>query len=212
MAKVRTIETLTIDSTVLCCNFVNTVHSWKKERPDDYFKRYADFVAWCRKLKLSHPERLDGLGLWSVDRPEEAAQALREIKEIRNVLHGFISAVARQDEEEKANLLPTVNGLLVDASSRQRLQYANGVFFMDQPDTPDDLLGPVWKAVRSLADLLTQHDLTRIKECPRCGWVFLDETKNGGRRWCNPKYCGTTDKMMRYHKRKRDSKLNKDMS
>ncbi|MBK1439608.1 CGNR zinc finger domain-containing protein [Parapedobacter sp. ISTM3] len=205
MARKRTIATLTIDSSVLCCNFVNTVSYWTRADRHDYLGSYGDFLDWCRKLEVSSPERLDVLNRLALEQPGEAERALHQIKEIRGLLHGFISAVARQDEEEQANLLPAVNRLLAEGSSKQRLLYTGDRFVLDQSEAPDDLLAPVWKTIRSLADLLTQHGLERIKECPRCGWVFLDETKNGRRRWCNPQYCGSTDKMMRYNERKRNS-------
>lgn len=204
MAKLRTIETLTIDSTVLCCNFVNTVSSWKTDKKHDYLGSYDDFVAWCRKLEVSAPERLDMLDQLAAEQPEEAALALERIKEIRDLLQGLISAVAQHDEDRKANQLPAINLLLVDAASKQRLLYSDGAFLLSQLDAPGDFLGPVWKAVYSLTVLLTQHEIDRIKECPKCGWVFLDETKNGRRRWCNPQYCGSTDKMERYNQRKKE--------
>jgi predicted RNA-binding Zn ribbon-like protein len=63
---------------------------------------------------------------------------------------------------------------------------------------------PIWVIVKSLYDLITETDLARIKECPTCGWVFYDETKNGKRRWCNPQNCGTQDKMIRYNQKLRE--------
>lgn len=202
MAKIRSIDSLNIDSSILCCNFVNTVSSWKNENYYDYLGSYKDFIAWCIKLKVAVPARLQVLVLLANDQPEEAQGALIRIKEIRRILQGLISAVACNDNAKRGTFLPAANLLLIDAASRQRLMYEKGRFVLDQMDAAGDLIAPVWKAVQSLASLLTNYDINRIKECPKCGWVFLDETKNGSRKWCNPKYCGTSDKMMRYNKRK----------
>lgn len=204
MAKLRSIDTLAIDSTVLCCNFVNTVSSWDTKKRHDYLVNYDAFIDWCVKLEVSSPECLGMLRQLAAAQSGEAMVALERIKEIREVLHGLISAVARDNGDEKKLHLPAANLLFVDAVSRQRLLYLGGRFLMDQVDAPGDLMAPVYKAVHSLADLLTEHDANRIKECPKCGWVFLDETKNGSRIWCNSKVCGSTDKMMRYNQRKRN--------
>lgn len=202
MGKSRTIETLSIDSTVLCCNFINTVSSWKTIKNYDYLVTYDDFIEWCFKLDISNPERLTILRELAFEQPTEALSALNRIKEIRKVLHGLISAVAQDNDSQKLVFLPAANLLLLDANSRQRLLYTDRKFTMDQVDFTSDLMSPVWKAVHSISELLIDHDTKRIKECPMCGWVFLDETKNSSRKWCSIKACGTTDKMMRYTQKK----------
>lgn len=203
MAKIRSIETLSIDSTVLCCNFVNTVSSWKAEKTHDYLETYDHFIAWCLKLNVSDTDRLHSLSQLGKERPEEALAALNRIKEIRHVLRGLISAVASGDNDKQQLFVPQANLLLFDAASRQRLLYHNEKFILDQVDAAGDLTSPVWKAVSSLTTLLVNNDSERIKECPKCGWVFLDETKNASRKWCNSKACGSSDKAMRYNNRKK---------
>lgn len=205
MAKLRNIENLTIDSSVLCCNFVNTVSSWKGEKKYDYLNCYEDFVAWCVKLKVSDFGTLDLLQQLAATQPEETLAAFDRIKEIRGLLREFLLAIVHDNRDEQINLLPAINLLLLDAVSRQRLFYLEEKFTIGQVDEPGDLMTPVWKVVYSLAPLLTEQEITRIKECPNCGWVFLDQTKNGTRKWCNPRYCGSADKMMRYHQRKKNS-------
>ncbi|MFD0480100.1 CGNR zinc finger domain-containing protein [Nonomuraea thailandensis] len=36
-------------------------------------------------------------------------------------------------------------------------------------------------------------------ECPSCGWLFLDTTRNGSRRWCSMAMCGSQVKSRRYY-------------
>lgn len=38
----------------------------------------------------------------------------------------------------------------------------------------------------------------RIHACPRCGWLFVDKSRGGKRRWCNMRICGNRDKVTRY--------------
>lgn len=58
-----------------------------------------------------------------------------------------------------------------------------------------DALGDI---ARGAVDLLRDGSAERIKACPGCGFVFLDTTKNGSRRWCAMEDCGTQEKMRRY--------------
>ena len=68
---------------------------------------------------------------------------------------------------------------------------------------PGDGLGTVGGAVgdavsQAAYDLLTGDHLARVKVCAGCHWVFLDQSKNGSRRWCSMEDCGTSAKMRRY--------------
>lgn len=205
MGKIRSINSLNIDSTVLCCNFVNTQSSWTSADRYDYFQTYENFIEWCLKVNILSQERVQALRALSIQQPEDAKASLTRIKEIRYILHGLISAVAKNSKAALLHFLPSFNLLLrVEAVSRQRLIYKERKFVIDPINIDGDLTAPVWLAVESLANLLVENDLHRIKECPKCGWVFLDETKNGKRKWCNPKYCGTSDKMKRYNDRKKN--------
>jgi predicted RNA-binding Zn ribbon-like protein len=46
--------------------------------------------------------------------------------------------------------------------------------------------------VTSAVELLRSSPTGRLKECPgdRCGWLFLDTSKRGNRRWCSMSECG----------------------
>lgn len=54
-----------------------------------------------------------------------------------------------------------------------------------------------WRAIRSLAAL--PHE--RIGACPACGWLFLDASKAGRRRWCAMATCGTAAKVRAFRAR-----------
>jgi len=70
------------------------------------------------------------------------------------------------------------------------------------PPAPDR---PLWPVARDAADLLTARDPQRIKLCASepCRWLFLDESKNGRRRWCDMAVCGNRAKARRYRERQR---------
>jgi predicted RNA-binding Zn ribbon-like protein len=55
-------------------------------------------------------------------------------------------------------------------------------------------------------ELLFSPDLHRVKSCPAiegCGWLFVDSTRNGTRRWCSMRYCGSRAKAIRASERRR---------
>src|SRR5262249_28188478 len=80
---------------------------------------------------------------------------------------------------------------LVRAGDRFRFEGANGL---------DAILLPV---LESAHELLTGPELARIRRCgaPDCGWLFVDRSRNGKRRWCRMDGCGAREKMRRYRAR-----------
>jgi len=54
---------------------------------------------------------------------------------------------------------------------------------------------------------LTGPRLDRVRRCanPECGWLFLDDSRAGKRRWCSMSACGNRAKARRhYHKSKEE--------
>ena len=64
------------------------------------------------------------------------------------------------------------------------------------------VLGPI---SLSAITILTQGDLSRIKQCQgeKCGWLFFDTSKNKSRRWCEMEICGNRAKQRRHSARAR---------
>lgn len=209
MAKVKNIDTLSLDSSILCCNFVNTLSSWKEPGTHDYLDSYGTFLKWCRKTGAGSEDLLQKLEGSEQKGGQRQKAALKEIKACRDLLQNFLSAIANGDRPGQSALLPKIDLLLREAGSREYLEYGDGRFSLGHEEDPQELLAPLWRIIGSLKGLLIDNDPARIKECPSCGWIFLDETKNGGRIWCNPKICGTRDKMKRYNERKRESRIKK---
>jgi predicted RNA-binding Zn ribbon-like protein len=68
---------------------------------------------------------------------------------------------------------------------------------MDWP-AAGDLSALVDRVLASAVDLLTHGPLDRVGSCPRCGWLFVDTSKNGRRRWCSMAVCGNREKVRRH--------------
>jgi predicted RNA-binding Zn ribbon-like protein len=97
-----------------------------------------------------------------------------------------------------------LNETLDQAPLRFEVQYGESGFSSKRTTGGSEfatVLGPVaWSA----AELLTSENLERIKRCvdDTCGWLFLDNTKNRSRRWCDMGDCGSRAKAKRYYHRK----------
>jgi predicted RNA-binding Zn ribbon-like protein len=52
--------------------------------------------------------------------------------------------------------------------------------------------------------LFEDEDLSRLRQCDDddCGWLFLDRSKNGSRRWCSSADCGNRARARRHYQRR----------
>jgi predicted RNA-binding Zn ribbon-like protein len=57
--------------------------------------------------------------------------------------------------------------------------------------------------IHSAIALALSPRFAKIKVCPACGWLFLDRTRSGNKRWCITALCGNRNKSRRYYARKR---------
>jgi predicted RNA-binding Zn ribbon-like protein len=65
----------------------------------------------------------------------------------------------------------------------------------------DDVRYPMWRAVHDAAELLTSGQLSRVRKCPECAWLFWDASKNQSKRWCEMSVCGSRAKARRFYQR-----------
>jgi predicted RNA-binding Zn ribbon-like protein len=72
-------------------------------------------------------------------------------------------------------------------------------------ETAVQLLGVL---AESAANCLLTHSPRDIKKCdnPNCGFYFLDQSKNRGRRWCSMAICGNRMKAATFYRRNHKGK------
>ena len=72
------------------------------------------------------------------------------------------------------------------------------------PQRPTDL----WALfLDGAANLLSEPEVNRIRQCEACVVHFYDTSKKGSRRWCSMNICGNRLKVAAYQRRKRDGNL-----
>jgi predicted RNA-binding Zn ribbon-like protein len=96
-----------------------------------------------------------------------------------------------------------LNKSLGEALSRSQVVRKNGGFSWELRASQGDLDQMLWPVARSALDLLVSTELDTVRECAAddCAWLFLDESRNGSRRWCDMKVCGNRSKIRRFRKR-----------
>jgi predicted RNA-binding Zn ribbon-like protein len=195
---------------VVCLDFVNTVGSRLTDRPREYLRSYEDLLGWAGQAGLLAPEETEGLFRQAALDSEGARETLSRALALREAIDRVISrAIAGESQEESD--LSVLNRELSIALSHLRVMPADGAYgwdwdlSWDEGETPLDR--PLWPVAQSAAELLTSPKLGRVKVCAGdgCGWMFLDESRNNSRRWCDSRDCGNRERVRRHLARKRAS-------
>jgi predicted RNA-binding Zn ribbon-like protein len=203
----------------LCLDFVNTVGgresdpAAKKGAPDaviilrDKLNDYWDLLAWSQRAGLVSEGQAQALIRESKRLEDEAAGVFLRAVALREAIYRICKALMQQRPPRTADI-ELLNEELREARRHERLSPAVGRGFVWQwVDTKGALDRMLWPVVSSAAELLSEGDLTRLRECggEECHWLFEDTSKNRRRQWCDMQDCGNLAKVRRFRTRLRDS-------
>lgn len=198
----KTLNLLVIPRRDLAIEFANTL-MWRGSVPAESLHTAGDVAAWLSANKAVEGAVIDNLVKWFDAHPSQAESFLREAIEIREVIYALLHRLARSSVPV-AEDLRRLNDTLSHSAPRVALEHAEDAlgWRIAVKPTASGILAPVlWSA----ADVLVGPDSARIRECAnhRCLWLFLDDSKNGSRRWCSMQMCGNRAKARRHYLRQK---------
>jgi predicted RNA-binding Zn ribbon-like protein len=158
-------------------DFVNTAEERGHPNAADVLRTPADLRIWGRRLGVLSPAA-------------SAADELDRALAARELLHTLLSARANGAKPKRAQLAQ-LSALAAEAHAAATLEPSgDGRVEWRWPKT--DLASVRHVAVTGAIELLRAEPTGRLKQCPgdRCGWLFLDTSKRGNRRWCSMSECG----------------------
>jgi hypothetical protein len=159
----------------LCLDLVNTVDPRGPGDGHDYLTDYACLLDWFELVDVALPRSISWLRSRAKIAADEAAATHRR-------------AVALGESIGHRVLAPAERG-----GVREEWR-------------PSDALSQVlWPVAIDAWDLLTEPELALVRQCPPdaggCGWLFLDESRAGNRRWCDMRTCGNRAKVRAHYSR-----------
>jgi predicted RNA-binding Zn ribbon-like protein len=172
----------------VCLDFVNTVN--KRPDPD--------------RDELADP---DGLTTWAAavglepHVPSEQDAAAGEAVELREAIYRTFAGIVADADPATVDIAVIMRwyGQAVTHALVRR-HGTRCVLGWPSPSAHREILRVV---AASAVRLLIDGPLDRIGECPSCGWLFVDTSRNGRRRWCSMATCGSRSKANRYFANKK---------
>lgn len=189
------IEEITLDGGWLCLDFTNTVAGRKPVKGNEYLQTWSDFVVWVRRLGILSETEFQ---VWEKMPPGD----MDEVRALREAIYDLFDYCTKNGTIYPEHL-ETLNGFLHEVYmytcikiTREGLK--RGIFKKTYVEKP------LWLIALSAESLLLSDRLPRVKACDNCGWLFLDTSKNGARRWCNMYTCGSQTKAKAWYHRKKE--------
>jgi predicted RNA-binding Zn ribbon-like protein len=189
----------------LALNFANTVDDPEGPERYDHAGTYPELVGWSARIGLLKPDQVDELLDTAQAHPRASTAALKRAHLLRRILNQTFSEIAAINSEQAGDAEPRkptahwadLRPFVTDALAHAELAAATATYQLIWPMTArlDAMLWPISAAA---AELLTSPQLSRLKKCAGCPWLFLDQSKNLSRRWCAMNDCGTHEKIRRY--------------
>lgn len=180
----------------LALDFANTVHSHGMSDPGDDLMTVADLVEWAAQARLLRDTETRKLRRVHADQVQ-----FRRALALREWLYEIFSRAAR-GKEPRPRALRDFQSFYQNAIRRAEFHPVANHYRLTWPAATHPLERILQEIARSAADLLTSEALTRVRQCSgeNCSWLFVDNSRNGMRRWCDMKACGNRAKVQRFRR------------
>lgn len=187
-------------------DLVNTVGSRRDRVGADYLVTYDDLLLWATRQGVLDEGDAAPLRALALADPAEAVFALARAKRLRECVWRVWTAIQGSESPAEADLASLTREVL--ASQRARaLEWSDAGCSWRWTDSAglDAVTARVaWAAAELLAPG-GPSPLARVRECEgrNCGWLFLDTTRNGTRRWCTAEECGSLARVTRFRAKRK---------
>lgn len=200
----RPVATLPLVGGNLALDFANTAgwHARPERDRVEHLNDYVDLIAWSITAKVLAPKQAAAL-LRAASREAAAARrVLTTARTWREAIYRMFAATAHQRTPSSADL-DVIWQCRIRALRAGAPTWSHDAMTMDWPETPHDLYRPVYPVLIAATELLESGQLDRLRQCGNnpCGWLFLDRSRNGSRRWCSTADCGNLTRVRRFRAR-----------
>ena len=186
----------------LCLDFANTIHNFRAADKEEDLRAISDLLQWAKEAGLLSSASYERLTARYNHNPREAATALAEGTRIRDLLLSIFAGIANGRSisslrrSELNSSLARAPGLLRVIKTSDRIE-------AEWSSAGEGLPQVFFAVLTSAAQLLASDRLGRIRECSAadCTWLFVDESRNRSRRWCDMTSCGNRMKARRHYQR-----------
>lgn len=191
-----------LDSGHPSLDLANTLEGRLRRRIEEFLPDYRALLSFAAALDLIDDDTHDRLANAAHERPHEATAVHAAALSLREAIFEVASTLVDGDQPDTANLQIIARTAAAAHAAGDFIHEGEG-FRWSWDGSPERLEQPLWLLADAALDLFSNQDLTRLRMCAAddCAWLFLDETRNRSRKWCDMATCGNRAKVARYRSR-----------
>ena len=188
----------------MCLDFCNSGQSARDPSGTEWIAGFSELVDWLEAAEAITRGQAARLRRAAAASPRAAAQVWGRAIKLREALFRVLNAraeggaIARED-------LSIIEAEHARAVSFARLAWTGDGYSWSLDPSAESLDAALQPLVESAVSLLTSAKIERLRRCGNstCYWLFIDETKNHSRRWCEMASCGNIVKVRRHREKAR---------
>lgn len=187
----------------VCLDFINTLDDRFSSEPKELLKSYIDLARFAEDTGILSDQQASHLLEKSMQSREAAGEALSAAIELREAMHAVFWALIQKKPLPKGALF-VLNTYAQEAAQHMNV-VATGKGFEWRFEGTENFNAAWWPIARSAVELLASDQLQFVRACDSetCQWLFLDESKNHRRRWCDMTKCGNRAKVRNFYTRQK---------
>jgi predicted RNA-binding Zn ribbon-like protein len=191
---------------ILCLDFANTVSKRKiAGQTRDDLPGYDQLVFFGRDSGVVSPQYAREILDLSDAKPRDRDRAFQAAIGLREAIYRVFAAIANSRAANRKDV-KLIEEFATEAMNHRQLTSAGRPYRWEWKRDKDEMVAYVlWPIALSAVELLTSERVRAVRECAAddCEWLFLDESRNHSRRWCDMKVCGNRQKARRHYQRAR---------
>ena len=199
-------ETFRCPGGALCLDFCNSGQSARGPSGTEWIAGFRELIDWLEAAEAITRGQAARLRRAAAASPRAAAQVWGRAIKFREALFRVLNAkaeggaIARED-------LSDIETEHARAASFARLSWTGEGYRWSLDASAAALDAAMQPLVESAVSLLTSAKLERLRRCGNstCYWLFIDETRNHSRRWCEMASCGNVLKVRRHREKARSA-------
>ncbi len=171
---------------------------------------FEELVLWCLGAGVLSPGEAQGVLGAATRNPKAAARVLHAAIALREAA---VAVVRASPVDQVA--VDGLNACLDGARFEHRVESADDGGLRGTVVAGGDVIElPLARIIQEVVAVLASDAARSIRSCKndRCGWFFIDASRNSTRRWCQMATCGNQAKARAHFARHRKSTRNSPLS